>query len=95
MALMLVFIMVSSGIVMADVPGSDADPTNVIDVSYDHGRLIDKATGLDYNGGEFTGELTLQYIPNRGYEFLSWQIEGSAVYHFPGTYQYCGRRRSS
>ena len=79
-ALMLVFIMVSSGIVMADVPGSDADPTNVIEVSYDHGRLIDKVTGLDYNGGDFTGELTLQYIPNRGYEFLSWQIEGSAVY---------------
>ena len=80
MALMLVFIMVSSGIVMADVPGSDADPTNVIEVSYDHGQLIDKATGLDYDGGEFTGELTLQYISNRGYEFLSWQIEGSAVY---------------
>lgn len=80
MALMLVFIMVSSSIVIIDAPGTDADPANVIEVSYDHGRLVDNTTGLDYNGGDFTGELTLQYIPNRGYEFLSWQIEGSAVY---------------
>ena len=80
MALMLVFIMASSSIVIIDAPGTDADPANVIEVSYDHGRLVDNTTGLDYNGGDFTGELTLQYIPNRGYEFLSWQIEGSAVY---------------
>ena len=80
MALMLVFIMASSSIVIIDTPGTDADPANVIEVSYDHGRLVDNTTGLDYNGGDFTGELTLQYIPNRGYEFLSWQIEGSAVY---------------
>ena len=80
MALMLVFIMASSSIMIIDAPGTDADPANVIEVSYDHGRLIDNTTGLDYNGGDFTGELTLQYIPNRGYEFLSWQIEGSAVY---------------
>lgn len=80
MALMLVFIIASSSIVIIDAPGTDADPANVIEVSYDHGRLVDNTTGLDYNGGDFTGELTLQYIPNRGYEFLSWQIEGSAVY---------------
>ena len=80
MALMLVFLMASSSIVIIDAPGTDADPANVIEVSYDHGRLVDNTTGLDYNGGDFTGELTLQYIPNRGYEFLSWQIEGSAVY---------------
>lgn len=80
MALILVFIMASSSIVIIDTPGTDADPANVIEVSYDHGRLVDNTTGLDYNGGDFTGELTLQYIPNRGYEFLSWQIEGSAVY---------------
>lgn len=80
LALILVFVMVSSSIVIINAPGTDADPANVIEVSYDHGRLVDNTTGLDYNGGDFTGELTLQYIPNRGYEFLSWQIEGSAVY---------------
>lgn len=80
LVMILVFVMVSSSIAMVDVPGSDANPVNVIEVSYDHGRLIDNITGLDYNGGDFTGELTLQYIPNRGYEFLSWHIEGSAVY---------------
>ena len=80
LALILVFVMVSPSIVIIDAPGSDADPANIIEVSYDHGRLIDNITGLDYNGGDFTGELTLQYIPNRGYEFLSWHVEGSAVY---------------
>lgn len=79
-ALVLAFIMLSSGIMVFDVSESDANPANVIEVSYDHGQIIDKATGLEYKGGEFLGELTLQFIPNKGYEFLSWQVDGSAVY---------------
>ena len=76
-ALVLVLVMISSGIMTFDVIGSDADSVNVIEVSYEHGRLIDKASGLDYNGGEFSGELALQFIPNRGYEFISWHIPGA------------------
>ena len=79
-ALVLAFIMFSSGTMVFDVSESDANPANVIEVSYDHGQIIDKATGLEYKGGEFLGELTLQFIPNRGYEFISWHVNGSAVY---------------
>ena len=80
LALMMTFVMVSSGIMVFDASGSDAETSNVIEVSYDHGRLIDKASGLDYNGGEFLGELILQFIPNKGYEFISWQVSGEADY---------------
>lgn len=80
MALISAFIMFSSGIMVFDVSESDANPANVIEVSYDHGQIIDKATGLEYKGGEFLGEITLQFIPNRGYEFISWHVNGSAVY---------------
>ena len=79
-ALVLAFIMFSSGTMVFDVSESDANPANVIEVSYDHGQIIDKATGLEYKGGEFLGEITLQFIPNRGYEFISWHVNGSAVY---------------
>ena len=76
----LVLALVSTNIFLVDASESDAVADNRIDVSYSHGQLIDVATGLEYNGGEFTNKLVLKFIPNRGYEFISWCILGSAEY---------------
>ena len=79
-AIALVFILMPTGCIVFSSPVSGASPGNILDVSYDHGRLVDITTGFDYNGGVFTDEMSLQFIPNWGYEFLTWQISGSVVY---------------
>ena len=51
----MVFALVSTGFMLCQMsPESDAGPANTVEVSYSHGRLIDKTTGLEYGGGEFT-----------------------------------------
>ena len=82
----MVFALVSTGFMLCQMsPESDAGPANTVEVSYSHGRLIDKATGLEYGGGEFTKELTLKFIPNRGYEFTAWDVSGKADYASGGS----------
>lgn len=75
-----VIILVSISVISITGEESNASITNRIDVSYEHGQLIDLLSGKNYDGGEFTQELSLIFIPNKGYEFVSWQIFGSAVY---------------
>ena len=83
-ALVMVFVMVSSGIIMADVPESDASPSNSIEVFCDHGQIFDKATGLSYTRGEFSELLTLIFVPNAGYELVTWDVLGDANYSING-----------
>ena len=79
-AAILVMVMLSVGLMVLDIDSSEAEQNNRIEVSFDHGRLIDLSTGQDYSGGLFSNPITLQFNPNRGYEFMSWDISGSVVY---------------
>ncbi len=79
-AAILVLMMVPTALLVFDTDGSEADQEDRIEVSFNHGRLVDASTGQDYDGGTFVDPITLRFIPNRGYEIISWIVDGDAVY---------------
>ena len=69
-----------AGIVVFESTDSTADAENQITVSCNHGYVINIETGQEYVGGEYTGDLSLKFVPNNGYEFVEWVVEGNANY---------------
>ena len=68
------------GTIMVTSSDSGADADNRIEVSYSNGHLIDVATNTEYTGGTFSERLSLRFIPNPGYEFVTWDVEGDIQY---------------
>lgn len=50
-----------------------------ITVHGDHGTFTDSKGNL-YNGGTFTGPITLTFNPVGGYEFVKWHVAGTSDY---------------
>ena len=59
---------------------SCAESEDFIDVSYNHGELVDITTGSVFEGGAFGSSLRLEFNPCDGYEFVRWIINGNAQY---------------
>lgn len=81
MCLLLIFITtIAAGIILSESSDSVADNENNIVVSCSHGYFIDVNTGEEYIGGPFVSEISIKVVPNGGYEFVSWSVNGDVTY---------------
>jgi hypothetical protein len=55
----------------------EGSPGNV-EITCDHGTVVDASTGQEYLGGAFPGKLALRCMPDAGFEFVGWSVEGTA-----------------
>lgn len=58
----------------------DAEQLDKIEISCNHGKLIDFSTGEEYLGGLFSDPIILEFQPSPGFEFVRWNIIGVADY---------------
>ena len=70
-----------AGILVFESTDSTANAENHIVVSCSHGYVVNTETGQEYVGGEYTDSLSLKFVPNNGYEFVEWVVEGNAYYN--------------
>lgn len=73
-ALML---LLTAAAVIAIVPEADADDGFTVNAVSEHGTITDGA-GNVYTSGDFSGELVLNFEPDKGYEFAEWSIIGDS-----------------
>ena len=59
---------------------SIATSDNTIVLSCSHGNVIEVTSGQGYEGGIFSNELSLLFVPDPGYEFVKWNVMGDCVY---------------
>ncbi|MBO5599790.1 MAG: hypothetical protein J5897_01970, partial [Candidatus Methanomethylophilus sp.] len=59
---------------------SIATSDNNILLSCTHGHVIEVTSGQEYEGGVFSNELSLLFVPDPGYEFVKWNVVGDCVY---------------
>lgn len=64
---------------------SDAEDGFVLTADIDHGTLTDVSTGKEFTSSVVSGELTLKFEPNRGYEFREWVVSGNCTYKENGS----------
>lgn len=70
---------------LCSASGSDAEGGYVLTADIDHGTLTDVSTGKEFSSSTFSGEITLKFEPNRGYEFREWVLSGDCTYHEDGS----------
>ena len=58
---------------------SDADPSFTLEVSADHGTVLDTSTGNAFVSGVVTGAVELVFVANSDHEFVKWIVEGSCT----------------
>ena len=78
--LLISITVIAAGTILSESSDSVADNENNIAVSCSHGYFIDLNTGEEYIGGPFASEISIKVVPNGGYEFVSWSVEGDATY---------------
>lgn len=64
---------------------SNAEDGFVLTADIDHGTLTDVSTGKEFTSSVVSGELTLKFEPNRGYEFREWVVSGNCTYKENGS----------
>jgi hypothetical protein len=56
-----------------------------LEVTAEHGTVVDIDSGLEFTSGYVAGEITLVFMANPGYEFVNWSILGVCESQANGT----------
>ena len=61
------------------VQSSDADASYTIEVSAEHGTVLDVSTGEPFVSGSAADAVQLLFVANSGHEFVKWVVEGDCT----------------
>lgn len=71
----VILLLIPSGLAQS----TDADSSFTLEVSADHGIVLDISTGNAFVSGVVTDAVELVFVANSGHEFVMWTVEGNCT----------------